>query len=164
MPDPAQGRRFGDLEDYDGEMPAELAQQIVDERYEAWAGDADGFIGALYGQDAHKLRGAEPQYVLKAVLPRGGHGPRVSPEIAALRTLVHYGLRYLRERLRWPDVRAAKATWLQALKLAPKPCPSGWSTRRAAVRRWPLQSGDEIKAALDLWAAETVRAEDAAIS
>ena len=61
QPDPEQGRRLSDLEDYDGEIAAEVAQKIVDERYEDWAGLADEFIGALYGQAAHKLRGAEPQ-------------------------------------------------------------------------------------------------------
>ena len=148
------------MKGYDGVGGAEAAQQVVDDRYRDWAGLADDYIGALYGQPAHKLRGSEPQFVSQAVLPRGGYGPRVSPEIAALRTVVQLGPRYLRERLLWPNVTTAKWTWLRALKLAPKPCPSGWSTRRAAIRFWPQLGESEIKAGLDIWAAEVLRAED----
>ena len=35
MPDPTRGRRLEDLADFDGEMTAEVAQEMVDERYKA---------------------------------------------------------------------------------------------------------------------------------
>ena len=63
-------------------MSREGMQQAIDARYAAWAAAAAGQVGGLYGQPAHPLRGQEPKFVRKPVLPLGGHGPRVDPETA----------------------------------------------------------------------------------
>ena len=96
-------------------------QAIVGGRYAEWAGLADEYIGALYGQAGHSLRGASPQYVFKAVLPRGGLGPRGSPEVEALRRLVQLG-----------DV-----TCVTGFRIIGPPTANTNTTRDGTLRTWP---------------------------
>ena len=63
--------------------------------YATWAGRADEYIGALYGMEAHPLRGAEPRFVQRPGLPMGRAGAAGDSLTASLRAAVHLGLRYV---------------------------------------------------------------------
>ena len=161
-PNPEDEQRLPEWRRPGAECPRAELQEAIDERYALWAAAADGQIGALYGQPAHPLRGQAPTFVRKPVMPQGGHGPRVDPETAGLRQLVHFGLRFLSEAFAG-NAPQARRTWIAALKLAPRPSPTSWSARRAAVRRWPEMWHSDIKLQVDEWAAEVVKREDAVV-
>ena len=161
-PNPEEEQRLPEWQPPSAGGSREEWQAAVNARYAAWAAAADGQVGGLYGQPAHPLRGQELKFVRKPVMPLGGHGPRVDPETAGLRRLTHLGQRFLSEA-RAGDAEQARRPWVAAMKLAPRPCATAWTTRRAAVRCWPGMWHSDIREQIDGWHGEVLRREDAAV-
>ena len=66
--------------------------------------------------EAHPLRGAEPRFAQRPVLPMGRAGAAGDSLTATLRAAVHLGLRYLQAA---GQPEKAKI-WVKALNLAPR--------------------------------------------